>query len=162
MTQRPLALLVLSIVLTGCGPAAPGGGAQSNNPCDCPKTEAIVFGIDWLGDGSAANSSETARFGPEGAETPRVQVRFASFADPSGPLAAINRLADRLEEAGLEPLLPDSQNLQVGSGDFLVLAIAREPFAGETSMTVDVRISVDDEDAAEALQPLVDALGTID
>jgi hypothetical protein len=137
-------------------------GSEVGGRCDCPNTETIVRRIDWLGDASPPNSVESGSFGPEGNQTPHVQVRFKGFADPGDALAALGRLADRLEAAGLEPVVLDSLRVRARSGDASVIATATEPFAGDTVMTVDVRISVDDSLAAEALRPFVEALGTID
>ncbi len=153
-------LLALAILLVGCGP-----GDVASEPigrCDCPNTESIARKIDWLGDGTPPNSIESGSFVSSGNQTPHVQARFKSFTDPGDPLAALGRLVDRLEEAGLAPVVLESQKVQARSGDALVIATASEPFAGDTVLVVDVRISVDDRLAAVALQPFVDALGTID
>jgi hypothetical protein len=152
--------VALAVLLTGCD--AGGVASEPTGRCDCPNTEAIVRKIDWLGDASPPNSVESGSFGPEGNQTPHVQVRFKGFADPGDALAALGRLVDRLEDAGLEPVVLDSQRVQARSADASVIATATVPFAGDTVMTIDVRISVDDSFAATALQPFVDALGTID
>jgi hypothetical protein len=152
--------VTLTVLLMGCGP-----GDVASEPigrCDCPNTEAIVRSIDWLGDGTAPNSIESGSSGSSGNQTPHVQARFKSFTDPGDPLAALGRLVDRLEEAGLARVVLDSQKVQARSGDASVIATASEPFAGDTVLVVDVRISVDDRLAAAALQPFIDALGTID
>jgi hypothetical protein len=152
--------VTLAVLLMGCD--AGGVASEPSGRCDCPNTESIVRNIDWLGDGTAPNSIESGSFGPEGNQTPHVQVRFKSFTDPGDALAALGRLVDRLDDAGLESVVLDSQKVQARSEDASVIATASEPFAGDTVMTVDVRIAVDDRLAAAALQPFVAALGTID
>lgn len=155
-----VAFVALAVLLVGCAPG--GDGSEPSGRCDCPNTESIVRKIDWLGDGTAPNTVASGSFGPEGSQTPHVQVRFKSFTDPGDALAALGRLVDRLEDAGLEPVVGNAQRVQVRSEEASVIATASEPFAGDTIMTVDVRISVDDRFATAALQPFVDALGTID
>lgn len=156
----PVALVALAVLLMGC--TSGEVGSELSGRCDCPNTETIVRKIDWLGDGSVPNSVESGIFGATGNQTPHVQVRFKSFTDPGGALAALSLLIDRLESAGLEPVELDARSVQVRSGDASVIATASEPFAGDTVMIVDVRLSVVDRLAAAALQPFVEALGTID
>jgi hypothetical protein len=153
-----VSLVALAVLLMGC--TAGEAGSQPSGRCDCPNTETIVRQIDWLGDASPPNRVASGTFGAAG--TPHVQLRFKSFTDPGGALAALSLLVDRLEAGGLEPVVLDARKVQIRSEDASVIVTATEPFAGDTVMTVDVRISVVDNLAAAALQPFVEALGTID
>ncbi len=153
MAPRAVLLLLVGALLSGCI----GGDGDAADACSCPNTEAIVADIDWLGDGTVANTAESVPVDGR----PQVALRFSSFDDPGEPLAALNALVQRAGAAGLETSMPESSTAQIRAAEASAAAIASEPFRGEASLKIVVRISVADQHAADALQPFVDALGTI-
>jgi hypothetical protein len=152
--RLPVVSILLAIVASGC---VFSSDTAPTDECSCANTQAIVTTIDWLGDGTVANRVASGLADGR----PQVELRFSSFDDPAGALAALDVMVGRFESSGLEPTMPDSTTAQIRTGEASAAVEASEPFAGNVFLTVVVRISVADEHATEALQPFVSALGTI-
>ena len=170
MTRRwPIVLLLLvGALATGCQFGEPG----KRPPCDCPNSEAVVSSIDWVGDGLAADmlssseSSESSR--------PSVGLTFTRFDNLEDAQAAVDSLYSRLHLAGLveaEPIPAGEPNLPVGLFIEGATVFIPAPLVDTDSpekvdnpfyLCIEVEVMAGDARAAEVLQPLVDALGTID
>jgi len=130
-------------------------------PCDCPNLEAIVWNIDWLDDGSTADDL-SSRTSDEG--IPNAGVHFDRFNNADEAEQALRQVLDRLQAAGLGSVTTLGLENEVRVSDNVTLAITAF-FAEEeadSEFSIDVFVSSGDEGATQALQPLVDALGTIE
>ena len=172
MTRRwPIVVLSLAAVLTtGCQAGEPA----PRPACDCPNSEAVVSSIDWLGDGLAAEmfSSSESFEGP----WPGLGLTFTRFDTLTEAQVAVDSLYNRLQAAELveaEPIPPGEPNLPVGldlEGATVFIppplvdpdSQIPEPVENPLYLCIEVEVVAGDARAAEALQPLVDALGTID
>ena len=171
MTSRwPIVLAVLlGAFTTGCDQASPG-------PCECPNSEAIVSSIDWMGDGLPADVfvSGESYDGPR----PGLGVDFTRFDNLDDAQAAVDSLYTRLQAAGLVPTppLPAGQpNISLGfdlEGATVIIPpplVENDPETATEErvehpfyLSIEVEVTAGDNSAGEALQPLVDALGTLD
>jgi hypothetical protein len=155
----PLALLSLVVLLVaGCQL-----GEQQLSQCDCPSSEAIVSNIDWLGDGSIPDGTSSAKW-PDGALD--LTVAYDNLGNLEGATAAHDSLFDRLQAAGLmDAETPrDEIAIEVTLEDASITINA--PFTidpdADRLIEIEIGVFVADAQAAHALQPLVDALGTLD
>ncbi len=168
MTRRPLVLLlVVGALATGCQFGEPG----KRPPCDCPNSEAVVSSIDWVGDGLASDMlSSSESF--EGS-WPGVGLTFTRFDNLEDAQAAVDSLYSRLQAAGLvqadlpagEPNVSLELHLQGATVTIpapLVDTDSPERVDNPFYLCIEVEVMAGDARAAEVLQPLVDALGTID
>jgi len=158
-----LGLVALGALMAGCWPGDP---FEPDLPCECPNTERIVSSIDWLGDGTPADSVESSATGQEGKETPQVRVSYASVGSPLEAAATVEDMLRRAQEGGLTAR-PNALS------DYIVIQVEESraeihaPFVGTENpvllnISMRVNIFVEDSGASEALQPFVDAFGTID
>ena len=168
MTRRPLVLLlVVGALATGCQFGEPG----KRPPCDCPNSEAVVSSIDWVGDGLASDMlSSSESF--EGS-WPGVGLTFTRFDNLEDAQAAVDSLYSRLQAAGLvqadlpagESNVSLERHLQGATVTIpapLVDTDSPERVDNPFYLCIEVEVMAGDARAAEVLQPLVDALGTID
>jgi len=156
--RRASVLLPLLLALTG-GCLL---GEKQRAPCDCPNSEAIVLNIDWFGDGSVAARFDSQEFEEGWLD---VGLLFDHFSDADDASTALDGLYARLVTAGLMEQIPpgDPNGVSVDLPDASVVIL---PPLVETNTATDIGVEVsvfaDDAQANHALQPLVDALGTID
>ena len=160
MTRRwPLVwLFLLAALTTGCQFGGPG----QRPPCDCPNTEAIVWSIDWLGDGSAADVFDS---GESFGGWPAAGVVFNRFSDADEARTALQVVYTRLETAGLGSVSVPRTEVELVLEDAIVTIDAfflEAPDEAYAEFAVGVEVLADDGAAADVLQPLVAALGTID
>lgn len=151
-------LLPLLVASTACDGFL---GESQLPPCECPNTEAIVWSIDWLGDGSTADDF-TSRESDQG--WPYAGVVFDRFNDAEEARMALQGIYARMEAAGLVTPSPDRFEVEFPLGNDAILGVTSLFAAGEgdAEFWIDVNVLPGDAHAAEVLQPLVDALGTID
>ena len=155
-TRMTWLLIVLAILATACL------GDGQRPPCDCPNTEAIVWSIDWLGDGSAADVFDS---GESFGGWPGAGVDFNRFSDTDEARTALQVVYTRLETAGLGSVSVPRTEVELVLEDAIVTIDAlflEAPDGGDAEFFVGVEVLADDAAAADVLQPLVAALGTID
>lgn len=122
---------------------------ETDDPCRCPNLEAVAPTIDWIGHGEAP-VTVLSNSGREGFRH-RVDLHFAS----SEELVDLDMAVTRLSEAGFRRTDDSDQSFR-GDG-WLVLLTAS---TGDELVVLFVE-NTDDERAAETLQLLGDALGTV-
>ena len=155
-TRMPWLLIVLVILATACL------GESQRPSCDCPNTEAIVWSIDWLGDGSAADVFDS---GESFGGWPGAGVVFNRFSDADEARTALQVVYTRLETAGLGSGIVPRTEVELVLEDAIVTIDAlflEAPDEADAEFAVGVEVLADDGAAADVLQPLVAALGTID
>ena len=109
-------------------------------------------------------SQDSFGLGPEGEEQPLVDLKFSEFGTVAEATAALARTVSAIEQGGL-----DFTRLEDRGGTVqLEMAAVRidAPYLGNNDpdrprIFIRVIFGVEDAEAREALQPLVDALGTI-
>lgn len=155
--------LAAGVLVTGCGIVSIGDPLEPEVPCDCPRTETIVLSIDWLGDGTVATSQDSRGHGPEGEELPYVDLTFTGFDGDAEAAAALGRLVDAIEQGGLDFERHDDREGEVQLEMARVRIGVRylSNIIPEPKISVNVDLAVEDAEAQAALQPLIDALGTI-
>ncbi|GMQ86320.1 MAG: hypothetical protein BMS9Abin07_1893 [Acidimicrobiia bacterium] len=153
-------LAILVVVATGCGlfpnigdPADPG------TPCNCPNTEQIVSTLDWLGDGAAPISTTSHGAGVE--ETPAIDLAFG-FSDVEEASTFVAKMFSKLEVSGLPVREFDANNASIALEDVRVSFSHSTSDSDAPFLSIAIRLFVHDDLASAALQPFVDALGTID
>jgi len=156
-------LIVLAILATACL------GESQRPSCDCPNTEAIVWSIDWLGDGSAADVFDS---GESFGGWPSAGVVFNRFSDDDEARTALQVVYTRLEGAGLalgsvphievELVLEDANDRAVTAIVTIDALFLEAPDVVDAEFFVGIEVLADDGAAADVLQGLVAALGTID
>lgn len=153
-----VAMLPLLIALSACDVFL---GESQLPPCECPNTETIVWNIDWLGDGSTADSF-TSRQSDQG--WPYAGVAFDRFNDKEEARTALLGIYARMEAAGLVTPNPDAFEVEFAVGNDVIVGVTSLFAAGdgEAEFWIDVNVLPGDADASAALQSLVEALGTID
>jgi len=157
-----IAFLVAIAVLAATLIFIAGGGERQNPPCECPNTESIVPTIDWFGDGTPPNTVGSAG-GDDG--LPEVGQMFNHFIDLDDAMAGLDRMYEALVGAGVITQAPPDMTVgflfDLPDANVTVIPPLVETNQA-TEVIIDVALTVGDEDAAAALQPLIDALGTTD
>lgn len=136
--------------------------ADEDAPCNCPQTEMIVLDIDWVGDGTAATSHNSFGLGAEGEEVAVVDLAFEAFDSADAAEAALSHALQNIEVHHLqfEPFADRGGTIQLdGARATFDVPFVNMSGSHPPMMRISVGVGVD---AAEALQPLVDVLGTID
>ncbi len=152
--------IVVAIRIARSQPGVTGrhDGAQNR----LPNSEAVAASIDWRGDGVAADDIGPVIIDLDG--RPTVTLHF-EILDRAELVATHQSIYDRLRGAGLisDTTVRDYQELRHDSFFLRIHA----PFLVtddllDRNITINLSVETDDADAAEALQPLVNALGTLD
>lgn len=141
-------VVVMSLVSAAC--LVPGDG-ETDDPCRCPNLEAVAPTIDWLGT-QGGPDRVSSNFGREGFRH-RVDLHYAS----SEALVDLELAVTRLAEAGFRRTDDSDQSFR---GDEWLVLLKASGTDEQPLVVLFVEIT-DDERAAEILQPLVDALGTV-
>ena len=141
-------VVVMSLVSAAC--LVPGDG-ETDDPCRCPNLEAVAPTIDWIGRGEEP-VTVLSNFGREGFRH-RVDLHYAS----SDELVDLDAAVMRLSAAGFRRTDDGDQSFR--ADEWLVLLKASG--TDEQPLVVLFVEITDDERAAEILQPLLDALGTV-
>ena len=159
--SRLVLIAIVGLVGIGCL------GERQRPPCDCPNMESIVPTLDWFGDGSTPNTVDSA--GPvdpaASDQGPEVEMLFNHFTDLDEARAGLDDFYEALVAAGLIEQAPPDMTVGFLFDLTDASVTVTPPLVEENQpneIVIDVTLLVSDEDAAAALRPLVDALGTTD